>query len=43
MTVEEIQAKFNELEEVVKPFEDELELDAHMEFINSLKELVNKY
>lgn len=43
MTVEEIESKFNELETEVKQFSDELEQDAHMEFINSLRELVNKY
>lgn len=43
MTVEEIQSKFNELQQEVTEIRNEIEQDAHMEFINSLKEYVNKY
>lgn len=43
MTVEEIQAKFNEIQQEVTQLHDEIEADAHMEFINSLREYVNKY
>ncbi len=43
MTVEEIQSRFNDLEMEVNQIKEEIEADAHLEFINSLKQFVNKY
>lgn len=43
MTIEEIEQKFNELEEEVREVSNVIEQDAHMEFIESLKQFVNKY
>ena len=43
MTMEEIQARFDSIQNEVKEVTNEIEQDAHMEFIESLKQLVNKY
>ena len=43
MTVEEIEKQFNQLQQEVKDIKEEIEADAHIEFINSLKRYVNKY
>lgn len=43
MTVEEIEKQFNQLQQEVKDIKEEIEADAHIEFINSLKKYVNKY
>ena len=43
MTVEEIKAQFDALEQEVNTITEEIEQDAHLEFINSLKQLVRKY
>ncbi len=43
MTVEEIEEQFNLLQKEVKEIKEEIETDAHLEFINSLKQYVNKY
>ena len=43
MTIEKIEQKFNELEGEIKEVSNVIEQDAHMEFIESLKQLVNKY
>lgn len=43
MTIEEIEKQFNQLQQDVKDINDEIEVDAHLEFINSLKKYVNKY
>ncbi len=43
MTVEEIEKQFNQLQQEVKDIKEEIEVDAHIEFINSLKKYVNKY
>lgn len=43
MTIEEIEKKFNELDQEVKEVSNVIEQDAHMEFIESLRKLVNKY
>lgn len=43
MTVEEIEQQFNLIQEEVKDIKQEIEADAHLEFINSLKQYVNKY
>ena len=43
MTVEEIQAQFDALQSEVKETSQEIERDAHLDFIESLKQYVNKY
>lgn len=43
MTVEEIEQQFNLIQDEVKDLKQEIEADAHLEFINSLKQYVNKY
>lgn len=43
MTMEEIREKFETLETSVNEIKEEIEKDAHLEFINSLKQYVNKY
>lgn len=43
MTVEEIQAQFDALQKDVSEIKEEIETDAHMEFINSLKKYVNEF
>lgn len=43
MTMEEIEQQFASLQTEVKEVVEEVERDAHLEFINSLKQYVNKY
>ena len=43
MTIEEIEEQFNQLQQDVKEANKEIESDAHMDFINYLKQYVNKY
>jgi len=43
MTVEEIEKEFNLLQNEVDDIKEEIERDAHLDFINSLKQYVNKY
>ena len=43
MTIEEIREKFDSLETSVNEIKEEIEKDAHLEFIDSLKQYVNKY
>ncbi len=43
MTIEEIREKFDSLETSVNEIKEEIEKDAHLDFINSLKQYVNKY
>ena len=43
MNEEEIEKQFNQLQQEVKDIKEEIEADAHIEFINSLKKYVNKY
>ncbi len=43
MTIEEIQAQFDALQSEVKETNQEIERDAHLDFIESLKQYVNKY
>ena len=43
MTMEEIREKFDSLETNVNEIKEEIEKDAHLDFINSLKQYVNKY
>lgn len=43
MTVDEIEAQFNALQREVSDIREEIEEDAHLAFINSLKQYVNKY
>ena len=43
MTIEEIEQEFNLLQHEVKEVCEEVERDAHLDFINSLKQYVNKY
>lgn len=43
MTIEEIEEQFNQLQQDVKEVNKEIESDAHMDFINYLKQYVNKY
>jgi len=43
MTVEEIEQEFNLLQQEVSELKEEVEHDAHLDFINSLKQYVNKY
>lgn len=43
MTIEEIREKFDSLEKSVNEIKEEIEKDAHLDFINSLKQYVNKY
>ncbi len=43
MTVEEIEQEFNLLQQEVNEVSEEIERDAHLDFINSLKQYVNKY
>lgn len=43
MTVDEIQAQFNALQNEVEEVSQEIEMDAHLEFIESLRKYVNKY
>lgn len=43
MTVEEIQQQFDMLKQEVTEVKDEIEKDAHLEFIESLRQYVNKY
>ena len=43
MTVEEIEKEFNLLQNELDDIKEEIERDAHLDFINSLKQYVNKY
>lgn len=43
MTVEEIKQQFEQLQQEVKDIQEDIEVDAHIEFINYLKQYVNKY
>ena len=43
MTVEEIKQQFDQLQQEVKEVKNEIETDAHIDFINYLKQYVNKY
>lgn len=43
MTVEEIQAQFDALQSEVNQVSQEIEKDAHLDFIESLQKYVNKY
>ncbi len=43
MTMEEIEQQFASLQSEVKEVVEEVERDAHLEFISSLKQYVNKY
>lgn len=43
MTTEEIRQEFEQLQNEVNELKQEVEADAHLEFINSLKQYVNKY
>ncbi len=47
MTVEEIQSRFDELDKQIVQIDNEIEKDLHsdphLDFINSLKQYVNKY
>lgn len=43
MTVEDIEKEFELLQSDVREIKEEVERDAHMDFINSLKQYVNKY
>lgn len=43
MTVEEIKEQFEQLQQEVKDIQEDIEVDAHIEFINYLKQYVNKY
>lgn len=43
MTVEEIEKQFNKLNKELDDFNKDIERDAHLEFINSLKKYVKKY
>ena len=43
MTVEEIKQKFDQIEKNLDDVCDEIEGDAHLDFIESLKQYVNKY
>ena len=43
MTVEEIKQRFDSLQQEVKELKEEVERDAHLDFIESLKQYVNKY
>ena len=43
MSVEEIHSRFYDLVMEVNQIKEEIEADAHLEFINSLKQFVNKY
>ena len=43
MTVEEIKQQFDQLQQEVKEVKNEIEADAHIGFINYLKQYVNKY
>ena len=43
MAIEEIEEQFNQLQQDLKEVSKEIESDAHMDFINYLKQYVNKY
>ncbi len=43
MTVEEIKEQFDQLQQEVTDLKEEVEADAHLDFINYLKQYVNKY
>ena len=43
MTIDEAQKEFALLQKDIKGFKEEVEVDAHMEFVNYLKQYVNKY
>ena len=43
MNVEEIKQQFDQLQQEVKEVKNEIEADAHIDFINYLKQYVNKY
>ena len=43
MTVEEIKQRFDSLQSEVTQLKEEVERDAHLDFIESLKQYVNKY
>lgn len=43
MTIEEARAEFEKLQNDINDFNDEVERDAHLDFIESLKQYVNKY
>lgn len=43
MTLEEARKEFELLQNNINDFNKEVEVDAHLDFINSLKQYVNKY
>ncbi len=43
MTIEEARAEFEKLQNDINDFNAEVERDAHLDFIESLKQYVNKY
>lgn len=43
MTVEEIKQRFDSIQQEVTELKEEVERDAHLDFIESLKQYVNKY
>lgn len=43
MTMEEIQQRFDAIQQDIRDLEQDMERDAHMDFINSLKQYVNKF
>ena len=43
MTIEEIRERFDSLESEVTEVTQQIEKDAHLEFIESLRQFVNKY
>lgn len=43
MTIEEAEMQFNLIQNDIKEVNAEIETDAHMDFINQLKQYVNKY
>lgn len=43
MTIDEIQSKFDAIQQEVREIKEEIERDAHLDFIESLKQYVNKY
>ncbi len=43
MTIEEAEMQFNLIQNDLREVNTEIESDAHMDFINQLKQYVNKY
>jgi len=43
MTIEEAEMQFNLIQNDLREVNTEIESDAHMDFINKLKQYVNKY